>query len=126
VMLLSTLESSGQDASTPSETSSPVDLAGPSQQLRSSQTESALPLRERPTSFSPQKTWYHVTNQILDAVEDGLETPGTTLWSMEWKLKPVSPTLLEVDMPQLATLLVKMVPPFQDSTQSVQITVSMM
>jgi len=66
-----TQEFNDQDASMPSETSSPAGHAGPSLPLKYSLTESALPLTATPTLSSLQKTWYLVTEEILDAAVDG-------------------------------------------------------
>ena len=85
--------------------------AGPSELLKLSQIDSALPPADQPMLFFPQKTWLSVTTQTWAAKVDGWTTLGSTSRAPVPQLTHANHTLLVVELPLPVRTTAPMVKP---------------
>jgi hypothetical protein len=102
--LHSILELNGQAAFTLSEIKVNAVHAGPSDQLKLSQTDSVLPQRDQSMSFFHQKTWYLAIRQTTVAKVVTSTWHGHTSKRLVLFPKNASHTKLQVALPQVALL----------------------
>ena len=105
----STPETNGDHGFTQSETNHNAVHAGPSDQLKHSQTDSLLPQREASMKFSPHKTWYLVTRATMDVQVDTSTRPGNILPALVLLLTSATHTSQPQELPHHALLSAMMV-----------------